>query len=138
VLGRSLTALIVPPAQRASYKKMLDRFIRGEEQRMGRRLQLQALRRDGTEVTVELSVTALRSGQRYVFNGFIRDVTAKLAAEAHLHAQKMEALGQLTGGVAHDFNNLLTAIIGNLEALAATLPAKGSASRCVDAALRVA
>jgi PAS domain S-box-containing protein len=139
VLGRSLAALIVPPAQRASYQKMLGRFIRSEEQRMGRRLQLQALRRDGTEITVELSVTALRSGQRYVFNGFIRDVTAKLAAEAQLfHAQKMEAVGQLTGGVAHDFNNLLTAIIGNLEALAATLPGNGSANRCVDAALRAA
>ena len=140
VLGRNLAALIVPPAQRVHYQKLLERFMRsGEQREMGRRLQLQALRRDGTEITVELSVTALRSGERYVFNGFIRDVTAKLAAEAQLfHAQKMEAVGQLTGGVAHDFNNLLTAIIGNLEALAATLPGKGSANRCVDAALRAA
>ena len=74
-----------------------------------------------------------------VVNGFIRDLTEKLAAEAQLrHAQKMEAIGELTGGVAHDFNNLLTAIIGNLEILAANVPEGGPASRSVEGASRAA
>jgi PAS domain S-box-containing protein len=49
----------------------------------------------------------------------IADVTAEKRAERSLrHAQRMEAIGQLTAGIAHDFNNLLTAILGNLELLA--------------------
>jgi PAS domain S-box-containing protein len=139
-IGHSLAALIIPPAQQARHRRGLEQFLRtGDGPMLGRRVQLQALRRDGSEITVELSVTAQKYGQRSVFNGFMRDLTEKLAAEAQLfHAQKMETIGQLTGGVAHDFNNLLTAIIGNLEVLAASVPEGSSLSRSVAAALRAA
>jgi signal transduction histidine kinase/CheY-like chemotaxis protein len=60
-------------------------------------------------------------------------------ALAKLHeAQKLETLGQLTGGVAHDFNNLLTPVIGNLDLLRRRLPPQDGAQRLIDAGLQAA
>ncbi len=119
-LGRSLGELIIPEIHRAAHKSGLQRFLRtGEGSILGHRLEIEARRRDGKEIKVELSITALQRRNGVVFNGFVRDLTDKIAAEDRIRqAEKMEAVGQLTGGVAHDFNNILTVITGTIEILA--------------------
>lgn len=78
------------------------------------------VRKDGTRFWASAVINAIKdsSGQLLGFAKVTRDLTERRAGEERARqAQKMEGVGQLTGGVAHDFNNLLTIIIGNLETL---------------------
>jgi PAS domain S-box-containing protein len=99
------------------------------------------LRKDGTTFWASVVIDTIRdeAGQLVGFAKVTRDLTEKRVADEKLrHSQKMEAIGQLTGGVAHDFNNLLTAIVGNLELMATILPAQERAQRYLEAATRAA
>jgi PAS domain S-box-containing protein len=67
----------------------------------------------------------------------MKEVAAREKAQEQLRqAQKMETVGQLTGGVAHDFNNLLMAVMGNLDLLRKRLPDDPRLQRLVDGALQ--
>ncbi|HEY1431642.1 MAG TPA: PAS domain S-box protein, partial [Stellaceae bacterium] len=99
------------------------------------------VRKDGTRFWANAVIDAIHDGAGRLigFAKITRDLTERRAAEEQLRqAQKMEAIGQLTGGVAHDFNNLLTAIIGNLEMLATLLPTGDPGRRYAEGALRAA
>jgi len=74
-----------------------------------------------------------------VWNGILIDVTERIETEAQLRqAQKMEAVGQLTGGVAHDFNNLLAVVLGNLELIEARLDPDSKLRPFAETGLRAA
>jgi PAS domain S-box-containing protein len=119
-LGKNSVDLIVAASERERVKAGLARFLESADgQTLNRRRELMVRRRDGKEFKAELSVTALRRREGILFNVFYRDLTDKIASEERIrHAEKMEAVGQLTGGVAHDFNNILTVITGTIEILA--------------------
>jgi PAS domain S-box-containing protein len=98
-------------------------------------------RRDGTRFTEEASISPIRdeTGAITAYVAVKRDITAQRDLEAQLRqAQRLEAVGQLAGGVAHDFNNLLAAIRGYGELAQASL-APGSQGRDdIDEVLRAA
>ncbi len=101
-----------------------------------RNFETRYVNKDGKAVSLNWSGTWSEPVRRHFFIG--RDLTEKQTAEAQMrHVQKMDAIGQLTGGVAHDFNNILTVItgtIGILEEAVAGQPELVSIAKLIDEA----
>jgi PAS domain S-box-containing protein len=146
IFGRDTETLLalsfkeqVHPDDHAAVEAMMERLLRGETVD---RFEDRIRHADGSWRWISWTLVP-ESG---IFFAVGRDVTADKRAAADLEeaqealrqSQKMEAMGQLTGGVAHDFNNLLTPIIGSLDMLQRRAQATERERRLIDGALQSA
>jgi PAS domain S-box-containing protein len=121
ILGKTVAELPAPPGLEGLYRRAAAVVLSGETWTGT----LALPRSDGTPLTLRVSVRAMHQadGQPQAYCAVIHDATEEVRREDELRqSQKMEAIGQLAGGVAHDFNNLLTAIMGYASLLMNSLP----------------
>ncbi|UWU70843.1 ATP-binding protein [Bradyrhizobium sp. NC92] len=118
--GADVVDLLVAEPLRAGFRQRMARLVPElSAAPAGMRFEVTLVHRNGENILVEASSTVLRIEERSIINTFVRDITQTRAAEEQLiQSQKMDAVGQLTGGIAHEFNNMLTVITGTIEILA--------------------
>lgn len=120
VLGRELADIIIPVALRSAHRTGLARQgTAGTSTFLNRMVELTALRRDGTEFPVELSVSPLRRGDAVTYCGFITDITSRKEAQDRVHSQlaRLDLLRRITHatGERQDLPSIFKVVLSRLE-----------------------
>jgi len=115
ILGQPLTRLM-PERHKSSHERGLNRHVEtGHKSAIGRVIELEGRRKDGSEFPLELSLSSWKTEEGIYFSAILRDITEQKEAEEELqrvqsqlaHSNKMASLGKLTAGIAHEIKNPL-------------------------------
>jgi PAS domain S-box-containing protein len=137
MIGRPILRLL-PPERYDEETGILARISSGERIE---HFETVRRRKDGSDFPVSLTISPIFSADGTIIGAskIVRDITERRQTEEQLRqAQKMEAIGNLTGGMAHDFNNLLGIIVGNLGLARDQLRADNDLAELIGEALDAA
>src|SRR5256886_15462499 len=87
-IGKELAELIIPPPMREQHRRGLAHFLKtGEGPVIGKRIEISGLRKDGSEILVELTITALKIDREPLFTAYLRDITERVRNDRRRLAQ---------------------------------------------------
>ncbi len=116
-LGRTLAETVIPPEQREAHLEGLHQYvISGEGPMLNRRLEMEALHKDGHLFPVEMTISPIRWGRSHIFSAFVRNITERKRAQEALASQTEELtrinaeLEDFTHSVSHDLKEPLRGI----------------------------
>ena len=122
IMGQEMAATVVPERYRAPHRSGLRRFLEtGQGRVIGRRIEIEALHRDGHEFPIELAISAIQTSGGQSFTAFVRDISARRrleAAQAAALAQVQASLrlrDDFLSAAAHDLKTPLTSVKGHLQ-----------------------
>jgi PAS domain S-box-containing protein len=122
VVGKDMADIIIPPSLREAHRSGLAHYLAtGKGPIMDNRIELSAIRRDGSEFPVELTVTRTRMSGDPLFSGFIRDITERKRVEAEKN-RAIEARDELVAVVSHELKNPMSAIATSAELILRRMP----------------
>lgn len=119
-LGLDLAEVIIPARYRAAHRRGIQHFLAtGEGPVLNQLLEFDALRRDGSEFPVELSISPMKTGGVFTFCGFITDITERRLSRVRLEAQlsRLNLLHRITRAVGdrQDLPSIFRVVLQNLE-----------------------